>query len=45
MLQFVCLFAALALTRAGDVMQLTDSNFAAKSADESLLLVKFYAPW
>ena len=45
MLQYVCVLAALALVNAGDVMQLGDSTFADRSADLSMLLVKFYAPW
>ena len=45
MLQFACLLAALALVRAGDVLQLTDADFSEKSAEHSLMVVKFYAPW
>jgi len=33
------------LAVAGDVIQLGDSDFAARLAQEDLVLVKFYAPW
>lgn len=43
----VALFLGLACqyVHAGDVLTLTDSDFASSLANEDLVLVKFYAPW
>ena len=38
-----CMF--IAIINAGDVIQLTDSNFDAVLGGEEVALVKFYAPW
>jgi protein disulfide isomerase family A protein 3 len=35
----------LAVSHAGDVWVLTDSDFSSRIADQDLVLVKFYAPW
>ena len=45
MLQLVAAFSVLALASASDVLDLTDSDFSSRLADEELALVKFYAPW
>ena len=45
MLRHFILFAFFALANAGDVLQLTDANFATEAAKHDMLLVKFYAPW
>ena len=45
MLKTLCLFVAIAVVCASDVLELGDSNFASELAGIELALVKFYAPW
>jgi hypothetical protein len=45
MLKAACIFVAIAVVSASDVVELGDSDFESRNAEFAVSLVKFYAPW
>merc|ERR1712183_212328 len=41
----LCLLYLVGLAYSSDVLDLSDSDFKSKTADEDIMLVEFFAPW